>query len=571
MSFEKGGEMTSRSAKMRVPADSLGTLSELASGGQGRVYEVSGGVPALRALPYTDLVYKEYNRSTRAKLNPDMLDEMAQYAAQLTSGPEGLGDRLAWPLATVEREGALSGFLMRHAPQQFAIRLQLPRGKKLVLAEAQLLLNDEQYLADRKLPVHDQWRLQFLRDTADTLAQLHWSGITVGDLSPKNLLASFTTRPYCFFLDCDTMQMAGRSVLDPVETPGWEVPSGELRSTIASDAYKLAPLAARLFAGDQDSKDVTALSAVYPPLGQLAQLGMSTDPSVRPTPANWLATLDAATPHATTALPLSGVAPPRGARTTPHTRDAPITARPGPGGLREASPGSPPLTRAPTPNNLGRIFRIAVAALVASIFLIGVITQAKNWLSGSEPSADARLVLSTSQVQIGDTYFAAASGFSPWEDVRFSWTGGPTNGEMGVFPADSSGSSPHGPILERDPPGNYTITATGLTSGRTASAGLQVVTGTGAVRLILSTSQVKIGDTYFATAWGFSPWEDVRFSWTGGPTNGEMGVFPADSSGSSPHGPILERDPPGNYTITATGLTSGRTASAGLQVVQPGS
>jgi hypothetical protein len=34
---------------------------------------------------------------------------------------------------------------------------------------------------------------------------------------------------------------------------------------------------------------------------------------------------------------------------------------------------------------------------------------------------------------------------------------------------------------------------------------------------------------------------------------------------------IFERDPLGNYTITVTGLTSKRTASAGLQVVQPGS
>ena len=63
-------------------------------------------------------------------------------------------------------------------------------------------------------------------------------------------------------------------------------------------------------------------------------------------------------------------------------------------------------------------------------------------------------------------------------------------------------------------------------------------------------------------------------SWTGqtaGQTNGVMGIFPADSNGSESHGPIFERDPIGNYTITVTGLTSRRTASAKLQVVQPGS
>ncbi len=57
-----------------------------------------------------------------------------------------------------------------------------------------------------------------------------------------------------------------------------------------------------------------------------------------------------------------------------------------------------------------------------------------------------------------------------------------------------------------------------------------VNTGTGAARLALSTAQVKIG-------------------------------------GNKSSDPVFERHPPGSYTITVTGLTSGRTASAGLQVI----
>ena len=91
---------------------------------------------------------------------------------------------------------------------------------------------------------------------------------------------------------------------------------------------------------------------------------------------------------------------------------------------------------------------------------------------------------------------------------------------------------------------------------------LIVHTGTGAARLVLSTAQVKIGDTYFVTASGFSPAEAVRFSWTG-PSDGVMGAFSTDSDGNKSPGPIFERHPPGNYTITVTGLKSGRTASAG--------
>jgi hypothetical protein len=179
----------------------------------------------------------------------------------------------------------------------------------------------------------------------------------------------------------------------------------------------------------------------------------------------------------------------------------------------------------------------------------------------------AKLALSTSKAKIGDTYSAIASGFSPGENVQFSWTGR-TNGVMGVFPTDSDGSASN-QVWERDPPGNYTIAVTGLTSRRTTSAELQVVANTGAAQLALSTSQVKIGDTYFATASGFSPGENVQFSWTG-PTNGVMGVFRTDSNGGATPDGIVEEDPPGHYTITVTGLTSGRTTLADLQVIQPG-
>jgi actin-like ATPase involved in cell morphogenesis len=84
-----------------------------------------------------------------------------------------------------------------------------------------------------------------------------------------------------------------------------------------------------------------------------------------------------------------------------------------------------------------------------------------------------KLVLTAPQVTIGKSYFATASGFSPREPVRFSWTG-PTRGTLDASPADSTGRRVLGPIIERDPPGRYTIVATGLNSGSTASAQLEV-------------------------------------------------------------------------------------------------
>lgn len=83
-------------------------------------------------------------------------------------------------------------------------------------------------------------------------------------------------------------------------------------------------------------------------------------------------------------------------------------------------------------------------------------------------------------------------------------------------------------------------------------------------RLLLSTPQVRIGDNYLITALNFSPGENVRFSWTG-PSNGVITDVSVDSSGTASTW-VSEHADPGDYIIIATGLTSGRTASAMLRV-----
>jgi hypothetical protein len=261
--------------------------------------------------------------------------------------------------------------------------------------------------------------------------------------------------------------------------------------------------------------------------------------------------------------------PASGAPSWPYAPSTPIhPGRPAQGNWR-GPPSGTPRGNLPTPSSQPTRKRygwaIALLMVVAIAITAFVLLKPSNAGTGA-----AQLVLSTSRVKIGDTYHADAWGFSPGENVQFSWTG-PTNGVMGgVFLTDSDGSAPSHRVHERDPPGNYIIIVTGLTSGRTASAELQVVIGTGPAQVVLSKTQVEIGDTYYATIWGFSPGENVQFSWTG-PNNGVRGVFPTDSGGSTPRGlPFFDSDLPGNYTITVTGLTSGRAASAELQVIQPG-
>jgi hypothetical protein len=106
-----------------------------------------------------------------------------------------------------------------------------------------------------------------------------------------------------------------------------------------------------------------------------------------------------------------------------------------------------------------------------------------------------------------------------------------------------------------------TLTAVGFVLGQTPSAADPQSS------LELSTSLVKDGDTYSATAKGFTPGEVVKFSWDGGP----MGNAPAaDSAGSTTLLPIKETALPGTYTLTASGQTSGHTATAKVQVVPSG-
>ena len=57
------------------------------------------------------------------------------------------------------------------------------------------------------------------------MADLHELDVVVGDLSPNNLLFSTTSRPRCYFIDCDAMRVGGRSILPQIETQDWQAPS----------------------------------------------------------------------------------------------------------------------------------------------------------------------------------------------------------------------------------------------------------------------------------------------------------------------------------------------------------
>nr|WNW37601.1 hypothetical protein RKE32_08570 [Streptomyces sp. Li-HN-5-13] len=259
----------------------------LGQGGQGVVHAVANRrINRAAADGGWDVVYKEYAPELLAALDTAALTAMVDLLGEL-DGDEGrwLCEKAAWPAAVVRRAGAVSGFLMRSAPDRFRFdfrSLRGPSGGTRRLANLEFLLNDDAYVAGIGLTVSERDRLLLLADLAGTLERLHRLGIAVGDLSPKNLLFAADGRPECFLIDCDAMRLRGASVLPQAETPDWALPPGEEKATPAGDAHKLALLAVRLVARDQGSTDPAALAALSPALGDLARRGLDPDPQRRP-------------------------------------------------------------------------------------------------------------------------------------------------------------------------------------------------------------------------------------------------------------------------------------------------
>ena len=201
----------------------------------------------------------------------------------------------SWPWAIAMDNGIVRGFLMRAVPDIYTFDfMAVTRGGKARLSTVELLLNSDNYVRRSGISISDKGRLNLLGTLGDTISRLHALGIVIGDLSPKNLLFNLKSYSSCFFLDCDAISLRGESALQQVDTPGWEVPAGEEKGTEASDSYKFGLLAIRLFARDQDSRDISAVAALSPELGRLAQLSQDSNPFNRPGPGTWVSAIQSA-------------------------------------------------------------------------------------------------------------------------------------------------------------------------------------------------------------------------------------------------------------------------------------
>ncbi|MGW8332823.1 hypothetical protein ACWGLE_33585, partial [Streptomyces sp. NPDC055897] len=330
----------------RIPPVEYGTLTlrgQLGQGGQGTVHQVANKKINEADNGGWDVVYKEYSAAVLPQL-----DTAALEAAVALIGEPGFADgkwlceKTAWPAAVVQRQGHACGFLMRAVPDRFHFTLRSLNGSTpgtRRLANLEFLLNVDSYVARIGLVISERERLFLLADLATTLDRLHRIGITVGDLSPKNLLFTTAPRPECFLIDCDAARLRGASVLPQAETPDWQLPAGEEKATRPGDVYKFTLLAIRLFARDQTATDPTALAGVGSALADLARAGLDPDPARRPTPAQWAERLAATARTASTApAAASPVSPVSGGPRPPGPRPAPA----GPGHGRPLNHGAGP-------------------------------------------------------------------------------------------------------------------------------------------------------------------------------------------------------------------------------------
>jgi hypothetical protein len=288
---------------MAVDRSRLGQLSRIGDGQTSIVYKA----PNVRLSIAKCVVFKEYKPEHRARANFDQLEKMVTFLESLNQEDgKRLVERTAWPMAIVFDGGHPCGFLMPEVPQSFFISLKVPSGShRQSLAKVELLLNSEEFLAKREIPISDRRRFELVMEVAQTLEFFHRHRIAVGDISQNNLLISLEPNRRCFFVDSDGMAIDGRSVLPQMETDDWMVASisREPLGTSASDRYKLALLALRLFALSQETVDPNRLPGTFPPeVRRLIKGGLDPQPANRPSAREWIEPVRSAMANASKAL-----------------------------------------------------------------------------------------------------------------------------------------------------------------------------------------------------------------------------------------------------------------------------
>ena len=360
----------------------LHDLQKLASGTQGVVHTMSN----VRINQNFDAAYKEYKPSIQVDFG--VIAKMASFINSLSFAE---GSRLfsltAWPAEVVSENNRPCGFIMPLVPKQFYTAITLSAGRKeTTLGAFQHLLNTEDFLARRGIPLTDRYRYELLASVAEALEFLHGYDIAVGDFSPKNLLFSLETGRPCYFVDCDAMRFQGSSALEQLETPDWRVHDVNPKEPLASkesDRYKFSLLVLRLLSGSQDARSLQGIpSGVDANLRALIDQGISANPNNRPTPQQWIQPLKDAASKASMAPPRLG---------TTQTNKAVLTV---PAAVVASKTSTTPLApvSAPAPAgsgpNYGLISILAAVLLIIAVIVVNIARGSGGTASLAQASAN---------------------------------------------------------------------------------------------------------------------------------------------------------------------------------------
>lgn len=218
--------------------DIADSLTFLAKGGQGRVYQVNG--LRLPDVPGA-IVFKEYKPGQVAPNGLSGIIGVRNRMDQATR--DRLDSMAAWPCRLVQNGSDVCGILMPRIPDSFFHQWTKPSGKEATSPREVMHLFDDPLKAKR---LGWPWlslvqRLTICRDLAGALELLHSNGLVFGDVNARNALFRLNESPSVMLVDCDAARKVGNAaVVQQLSAPDWDPPEKGSALSTNTDCYKLA-------------------------------------------------------------------------------------------------------------------------------------------------------------------------------------------------------------------------------------------------------------------------------------------------------------------------------------------
>ncbi len=264
------------------PRIDLGTLNpgkELGDGGQGTVYALNGS---------PEFVLKRYKPTANPHGNG--IDRLVTWRARLSPADRDLIDRcFAWPRSRVIAGRSTVGAILPIIPSRFWV--VLPGNERKPLEVQWAYYPDRARQRGLAVPTGQQ-RVELCRLYAGAMATLHRNDVVYGDVSFRNLLWTIQPEAAVYYIDCDSVSLAGgRPVVPTGTTLGWTDPTlaPEAPQDVQSDRYKLGLAIYRIIYTEPKVPSTRLQGRVAPVVDLVPLLNQALfgDRANRPTASEW--------------------------------------------------------------------------------------------------------------------------------------------------------------------------------------------------------------------------------------------------------------------------------------------